>query len=87
MAATQGQPVAPQPVGKRAGHRQHCPYDGAELLPVDLREAFTARAIEQNCAIEIVEAGEYLDQHEGVTCLQRVVFTVEIDEVGLTVLR
>jgi len=55
----------------RAGHRQHCPYDGAELLPVDLREAFTARAIEQNSAIEIVEAGEYLDQHEGVGALLR----------------
>jgi peptide subunit release factor 1 (eRF1) len=34
----------------RAGRRANCPYDGAEMRPVELREAFTARAIQQNAA-------------------------------------
>jgi hypothetical protein len=63
--------VCPHCGALRAGHRQRCPYDGAELRPVDLREAFTARAIQQNSAIEIVEVSEYLDQHEGVGALLR----------------
>jgi peptide subunit release factor 1 (eRF1) len=55
----------------RAGQREKCPYDGAELRPVDLREAFVARAIQQNAAIEIVEAADYLARHEGVGALLR----------------
>lgn len=55
----------------RAGQRARCPYDGAELRPVDLREAFTARAVQQNAGIQVVEASEYLDQHEGVGALLR----------------
>jgi peptide subunit release factor 1 (eRF1) len=55
----------------RAGRRDKCPYDGAELRPVDLREAFVARALQQNAAIEIVESSDYLDQHEGVGALLR----------------
>jgi peptide subunit release factor 1 (eRF1) len=55
----------------RAGQREKCPYDGAELRPVDLREAFVARAIQQNAALEIVEAADYLARHEGVGALLR----------------
>ena len=55
----------------RAGRRDKCPYDGAELRPVELREAFVARAIQQSADIEIVEAGDYLAQHEGVGALLR----------------
>jgi peptide subunit release factor 1 (eRF1) len=55
----------------RAGRRDKCPYDGAELRPVDLREAFVARAIQQNAEIQIVEVGDYLAQHEGVGALLR----------------
>jgi peptide subunit release factor 1 (eRF1) len=55
----------------RAGQRANCPYDGAALRPVELREAFAARAIQQNAAIEIVEASDYLDRHEGVGAVLR----------------
>ena len=55
----------------RVGRRANCPYDGAEMRPVELREAFTARAIQQNAAVEIVEASDYLDRHEGVGALLR----------------
>jgi peptide subunit release factor 1 (eRF1) len=55
----------------RAGQRTKCPYDGAELLPVDMREAFTARAIQQSAAVQIVEASEYLEQFDGVGALLR----------------
>jgi len=55
----------------RAGLRPTCPYDGTEMQTVDLREIFTARAMQQGSAIQIVEASEYLDQHEGVGALLR----------------
>jgi peptide subunit release factor 1 (eRF1) len=55
----------------RAGLRDKCPYDGAELQPVDLREAFTARALQQGSEIQIVEASDFLDQHGGVGALLR----------------
>jgi peptide subunit release factor 1 (eRF1) len=55
----------------RAGQRTKCPYDGAELQPVDLREAFAARAIQQGAEVQIVEASDYLGQFEGVGALLR----------------
>lgn len=55
----------------RAGKRTNCPYDGVELQPVDLREAFTARALQQSADVQVVEASPYLDQHEGVGALLR----------------
>ncbi|MBA3943140.1 MAG: hypothetical protein H0X37_01100 [Herpetosiphonaceae bacterium] len=55
----------------RAGLRDKCPYDGAELQQADLRELFTTRAVQQGSAIQVVEASEYLDQHEGVGALLR----------------
>jgi peptide subunit release factor 1 (eRF1) len=55
----------------RAGRRETCPYDGAELRPINLREAFTAHAIRQNAAIEIIEDSDYLGQHENVGALLR----------------
>jgi len=55
----------------RAGQRSTCPYDGAEMQPVDLREAFAARAIQQNAALQVIEASDYLAAHEGVGALLR----------------
>jgi len=55
----------------RAGLRNKCPYDGTEMQPLDLREAFTARALQQGSDIQIVEASEFLDQHDGVGALLR----------------
>jgi peptide subunit release factor 1 (eRF1) len=55
----------------RAGQREKCPYDGAELRPVELREAFTARAVQQSADVEIVETSDYLAQHDGVGALLR----------------
>jgi peptide subunit release factor 1 (eRF1) len=55
----------------RAGLRNKCPYDGAEMQPVDLREAFTARALQQGSQIQVVEASEFLDQHDGIGALLR----------------
>ena len=53
------------------GSQPACPYDGAETHPVDLREVFTARAVRQNAAVQVVENSDYLDQHEGVGALLR----------------
>lgn len=55
----------------RAGMRPTCPYDGTEMLQVDLRELFTARAIQQSSVIQVVEASDFLDQHEGVGAVLR----------------
>lgn len=55
----------------RAGMRPTCPYDGAEMQQVDLREMFTARALQQSSAIQIVAASDFLDQHEGVGAVLR----------------
>ena len=55
----------------RAGLRPTCPYDGTEMQQVNLREVFTARALQQGAAVQIVEAGEYLDQNEGVGAILR----------------
>jgi len=55
----------------RAGMRPTCPYDGTEMLQVDLRELFTARALQQSSAIQVVEASDFLDQHEGVGAVLR----------------
>jgi peptide subunit release factor 1 (eRF1) len=55
----------------RAGQRNKCPYDGADMQPVDLREAFTARAVQQGAALQIVEASDYLAEHDGVGALLR----------------
>lgn len=55
----------------RAGQRDKCPYDGGEMRPVELREAFTTRAVQQSAGIEIVEASDYLAAHEAVGALLR----------------
>jgi peptide subunit release factor 1 (eRF1) len=55
----------------RAGQRNKCPYDGAELLPVDLREAFTARAIQQSADLQVIAQNECLAQYGGVGALLR----------------
>jgi peptide subunit release factor 1 (eRF1) len=48
------------------GIRPTCPYDGAEVQQINLREAFTARAVQQGVEIQVVESDEYLEQHEGI---------------------
>lgn len=53
------------------GQRTTCPYDGADLQPVDLREAFVARALQQSADVQIVADSAYLDQHQGVGALLR----------------
>jgi peptide subunit release factor 1 (eRF1) len=50
----------------RAGDRSRCPYDGGEMRPVELREAFLARAMQQGSRVQIVRSSDLLDQHEGV---------------------
>lgn len=52
-----------------AGMKSEDPYDGSELESVDLHEAFVAKAAQQGATIQIVEANEYLAQHEGVGAL------------------
>ncbi|MFN8501683.1 Vms1/Ankzf1 family peptidyl-tRNA hydrolase [Kouleothrix sp.] len=65
-----------------AGQRSSCPYDGAELQPVDLREAFTARALQQSATVEIVEGSEYLAAQGGVGALLRYRDAVAARAVG-----
>lgn len=55
----------------RAGMRPTCPYDGAEMNQLDLREAFTQRAAQSGATIQVVEASEYLEQNGGVGGLLR----------------
>ncbi len=55
----------------RAGLRPKCPYDGAEMQPLDLREAFTLRTLQQSANVQVVESSEFLDQHEGVGAILR----------------
>jgi peptide subunit release factor 1 (eRF1) len=55
----------------RAGLRDTCPYDGAKMRPVELREAFTLRAVQQSADIQIVAASDYLMAHEAVGALLR----------------
>lgn len=53
----------------RPGMRQTCPFDGAEMQQVNLREAFVSRAHQQNAVIQIVETNDFLAQHDGVGAL------------------
>jgi peptide subunit release factor 1 (eRF1) len=48
------------------GLRTTDPYDGSELEPVELREAFTALAVQYSAEIQVVESDAYLAEHEGV---------------------
>lgn len=66
----------------RAGLRNNCPYDGAEMQQVNLREIFTARAMQQAATVQVVEASDYLDQHEGVGAILRYSDTPEAQEVN-----
>lgn len=55
----------------RAGRRQSCPYDGSELLPVDLREGLVRQTLRQGGQVEIVSDGAALQRHGGVGALLR----------------
>jgi peptide subunit release factor 1 (eRF1) len=53
----------------RPGQRANCPYDGTPLQPVELREAFSAKALQQSANVQVVEQSGLLDRHEGVGAL------------------
>jgi len=55
----------------RPGLRANCPYDGAEMQQVNLREIFTARAVQQSATVQVVEESAYLDKYEGVGAILR----------------
>jgi peptide subunit release factor 1 (eRF1) len=55
----------------RAGQRDKCPYDGADMRPVELREAFTLRAVQQSADVQVIAASDYLIEHEAVGALLR----------------
>lgn len=52
-----------------ADGRATCAADGGELTPVTLREAFTAKALQQSSSVQVVEQSELLDTHGGVGAL------------------
>ncbi|HEX6288422.1 MAG TPA: hypothetical protein VFZ66_04485 [Herpetosiphonaceae bacterium] len=66
----------------RPGMRANCPYDGAEMQQVNLREIFTSRALQQSATVQIVEESAYLDQHEGVGAILRYSDTEQAQEVN-----
>jgi len=66
----------------RPGLRATCPFDGAEMQQVNLREIFTARAIQQAATVQIVEESNYLDQHEGIGAILRYSDTEQAQEVN-----
>ena len=55
----------------RAGLRPTCPYDGAEMQSINLREILTTRAYQQSSEVQIVEQSPYLDEHEGIGAVLR----------------
>ncbi|NJM08911.1 hypothetical protein HC891_26020 [Candidatus Gracilibacteria bacterium] len=48
-----------------------CPYDGSDLVAVPLREAFTARALGQSGAVQVVALRGMLGEQAGVGALLR----------------
>jgi peptide subunit release factor 1 (eRF1) len=48
-----------------------CPYDGSALVPVPLREAFTARALGQSGSVQVLALRGALSEHAGVGALLR----------------
>jgi peptide chain release factor subunit 1 len=55
----------------RAGQRGTCPYDGGKMRPVELREAFILRALQQSADIEIIDSSDYLMAHEAAGAILR----------------
>ena len=66
----------------RPGLRATCPFDGAEMQQVNLREIFTARAIQQSATLQVVQESDYLDQHEGIGAILRYSDTGQSQEVN-----
>jgi peptide chain release factor subunit 1 len=66
----------------RPGLRVTCPFDGAEMQQVNLREIFTARAIQQAATVQVVQESSYLDQHEGIGAILRYSDTEQAQEVN-----
>ncbi|NTU82926.1 MAG: hypothetical protein HGA45_26765 [Chloroflexales bacterium] len=55
----------------RVGQRQRCPFDGSELVPVELREAMVLHTLRQGGAVEIIGIEGALEPHGGVAALLR----------------
>ncbi|MCU0494874.1 MAG: hypothetical protein MUD01_25085 [Chloroflexaceae bacterium] len=62
------------------GDERVCPYDGTELQPRPLREAFLARALQQGSEVQIIPQNDYLAQHGGVAALLR--YRDDVQAVG-----
>jgi len=52
-----------------ADGRATCDADGSKVDPVDLREAFVTKALQQQSSVQVVERNETLDAHGGVGAL------------------
>ncbi len=55
----------------RVGQRQKCPYDGSEMLPVELGEAMVLHTLRQGGAVEIIGVEGALEAHGGLAALLR----------------
>jgi len=64
----------------RPGQRQNCPYDGSELLPVELREALVRHTLRQGGRVEVVGLEGALEEHGGVAAMLR--FRDDIQRAG-----
>jgi peptide subunit release factor 1 (eRF1) len=53
------------------GQLESCPYDGGELLPVDLREAVVLHTLRQGGRVEVVGIEGALNAHGGIAALLR----------------
>lgn len=55
----------------RPGQRQSCPYDGSQMLPVDLREAMVLHTLRQSGRVEVVGIEGALEGHGNIAALLR----------------
>ncbi len=65
----------------RPGQRDKCPYDGAELERVELREAFARQVIQQSGELHTVQQSNELAKHGGVGALLRYRDDIQTSEV------
>jgi peptide chain release factor subunit 1 len=55
----------------RLGQREKCPYDGSELVPVEMREALVMGTLRQGGSVEIIGLEGALEAHGGVAAILR----------------
>ncbi len=63
-------------------NREKDPYDGTTLEEVELREAFTNRAMQISAEVQIVDSSEYLDQNGKVGALLHYRDDIQAIEAG-----